>query len=278
MAATAARRAASMFYSVPRSHTLKGYTTISTPSETDIRSQLLSAALKYVPEYGFSIRALQAAASSLPARKSLSSSPLTIEQLFPSRSVHSFPQIPTYPRTRNKKGKSPQKEGDLVDEPIGPIRALFAAWAADQRDNLRTRDPGTAKGSVGLTDLLETRLGLNIPVLPHLPKVFATLSKPDQPSLHLLSLKSYLQHVQDIALDIQEITRAETSLLRLATAYTLAEAYQIGPSKPTFEQTKKFADRVLASTGRLDGAVKDSFQFAGYVADSWKNIFKSYGL
>lgn len=38
------------------------------------------------------------------------------------------------------------------------------------------------------------------------------------------------------------------------------------------------AKSILGTSGRVESAVKDTWQFGSYVVDSWKNIYKSRGL
>jgi hypothetical protein len=47
---------------------------------------------------------------------------------------------------------------------------------------------------------------------------------------------------------------------------------------PDFVATHAFADRLLADSERVKGAVADSYQFATYVARSWRGIARSMGF
>lgn len=143
---------------------------------------ILTAALKHVPQYGFSIRALQAAAESLPALQAFTSR-MAVEQLFPSP--------PPREPLRLKKGSA--QAGSVVNtstmdtesqqsERIGPMRALFEAWTDDKRRELQealapppsgsmNAQPGLTSRAQSAKDALKTRLEYNLPVLPYLPEV-----------------------------------------------------------------------------------------------------------
>ena len=160
-----------------------------------------------------------------------------MEQLFPSLPIRSIPSFLSFRSEGKNKGKGRSSEAldGVSEERIGPVRALFDSWAEDRREQLRRSAVAGEKGGLETSDAvmmaIKTRLEYNVPVLEFLPEVcrpsletfrvdlkilhtqaIATLSIPDPNRSSLPSLKSYLAHVQDIALDIKGFTRTEARI------------------------------------------------------------------
>merc|ERR1712093_571494 len=240
-------------------------------SSNDLRTMILTAALQHVPQYGFSVKALQAAAESNPALQAFASSRMALEQLFPSLP----PRTPfSLRRTRN------QPVSDLSPQEEAALQA-----GEKKRRELQEGLSGDASGPAGsrtkaerATEALKTRLEYNLSVLPFLPQAIASLGLPDPTKTTIPSLRPYLTHVKQIAKDVKELTQAEASLARLATVYSLSEVYQISsPSKPSMEQVKQYVDELYESTQKYDGAIKDTADFGKYVLGSFKSIWRAQG-
>lgn len=247
----------------------------------DIRSRILEASLPFIPSTGFSLRTLQAGAAALQQSGSsgaASFSPLALDQLFPSPAPRSF-SLPLS-RLFRRAAAQTQEEG----ERIGPSRALFDAWAAQGRQQLRAAIATDGTGSekpdplASVRKAFRQRLEYNLPVLQFLPEAIATLSVPDPSKASLPSFSGYKQYSQAIAGEILSFARAEASLTRLQTVYTLAEVYQLSPSRPSFEQVMAHLDRLIEQSAGWESGVRDTMEFAEYVMRSWRGIIKARGL
>ncbi|KAL7006228.1 Ubiquinone biosynthesis protein coq9, mitochondrial [Cystobasidiomycetes sp. EMM_F5] len=135
----------------------------------DIRAQLLTAALEHIPRYGFSLKAIQTAANADPSFKSFASSPVSIEQLFPSAPPRVWPSLPSFLSKSPRRMSQEDDESPAEIERLGPIRALFDAWTEQQREVLQGLSILSGPNSVN--DALIKRLEMNVPVLPYLPRI-----------------------------------------------------------------------------------------------------------
>lgn len=133
------------------------------------RAQLLTAALEHIPRYGFSLKAIQTAANADPSFKSFASSPVSIEQLFPSAPPRVWPSLPSFLSKSPRRMSQEDDESPAEIERLGPIRALFDAWTEQQREVLQGLSILSGPNSVN--DALIKRLEMNVPVLPYLPRV-----------------------------------------------------------------------------------------------------------
>lgn len=155
------------------------------------RTQMLRAALPYIPTHGFSIRSIRAALSSPtlyePLRRlSSSSSPFVLDQLFPSLPARSPSPLRNPLRSSIRGGGVHVSGTETESERLGPARALFDEWAREgniklqkaleQQQQQHGQANGNEKGkrrpsSSVVSDALRTRLEYNIPVLPFLQDV-----------------------------------------------------------------------------------------------------------
>ncbi|KAG0140868.1 hypothetical protein CROQUDRAFT_664625 [Cronartium quercuum f. sp. fusiforme G11] len=243
-----------------------------------IENRILTAALPFVPQTGFTTASLMAGVQSLPQLASLSIKPHTLVGLFPSGN---------------------KRFGQRSSEPIGPIKALASYWL--DHGNFQMKQVLWEEGLTwekdgidGLRRAFQLRLqynrqisrdvyleALTLILTPAEP--FFGIPLPFEPP-HILPYGSYTMDVSAAALaGLKDYSLSREWMLRrirMAGVYAAIELSTLVPKKDP-EPTWLINDRLRSLLEASESAsthVGETFEFLNYVNRSSRAIAKSYGL
>ncbi|KAK2747029.1 Ubiquinone biosynthesis protein coq9, mitochondrial [Onygenales sp. PD_40] len=217
---------------------------------TPEQSAILSGALQYVPEHGFSIQSL-----TLGAR----------DAGYLDVSLQLFP-----------KGG----EIELITYWLASRRGLLR----------RKVENGEVFGESGVTGgrelsvdekvkiLILERLKMNEGIIQHWQDALATMSLPFNITPSLAELYALSSDILHLANDRSVGTSWYTKRLSVATVYASADVVMTEDKSVDFTATREFVERRIGDCQSVTDSVGDAKQFLGFVAGSMVGVGRSWGM
>ncbi|KAK2768126.1 Ubiquinone biosynthesis protein coq9, mitochondrial [Emmonsiellopsis sp. PD_33] len=217
---------------------------------TPEQSAILSGALQYVPEHGFSIQSL-----TLGAR----------DAGYLDVSLQLFP-----------KGG----EIELITYWLASRRGLLR----------RKVENGEVFGESGVTGgrelsvdekvkiLILERLKMNEGIIQHWQDALATMSLPFNITPSLAELYALSSDILHLANDRSVNTSWYTKRLSVATVYASADVVMTEDKSVDFTATREFVERRIGDCQSVTDSVGDAKQFLGFVAGSMVGVGRSWGM
>ncbi|KAI1957411.1 Ubiquinone biosynthesis protein coq9, mitochondrial [Ophidiomyces ophidiicola] len=219
---------------------------------TPEQSAILSAALKYVPEHGFSTKSVIIGARELGY--------LDVSlQLF-SRGAE-LELVLYWLATRRGLLKEMVESGEIFGEKDVAAES-FPPAEVDRR----------------VKTLIVERLKMNKEIINHWQDALAVMSLPSGVSPALCELYDLSSDILYLANDCSVDTSWYTRRLAVATIYASADIHMTEDTSPDFRSTFKFVDRRIHDVNTVMDTTSDVKQYLGYIAGSIVNVGRSWGM